>query len=376
MTEPHDLTERILTLVRAERARQNEHVASGRWRHTCADAAMDDYEKLAVLGEEFGEVARALLERRPLANLRDELVQVAAVAVAWAESADSLITQTSAHEQPTGGQTSPAPKRGPYRTYALDVPTDLGETITVNESSEGDGPRVWLRVEGEAVLDGEPRPDRWLDHGIAPGYVAANCDLRAAAAVRDALDQWISEQTARSDADAALPLTETTRIVYDDGVRFREPDDPQATLRLADEQWPETAPHMVEYRLSTEWTPDRQLIAALAQRTATAQELIRDPAAGEWDAGEVHAAHELLDRGGVPRTLEPAVENGRSLTLAQRIDFLLAQEGEPQAFWLRSVTRRADLNALAEGVGMACEVEAAIAKQESVVSDDGDESGH
>lgn len=34
-----------------------------------------------VLGEEFGEVARALLENEGDVHLRDELVQVAAVAV-------------------------------------------------------------------------------------------------------------------------------------------------------------------------------------------------------------------------------------------------------------------------------------------------------
>ena len=41
--------------------------------------------KAAVLAEECGEVARATLDRQPAA-LRAELVQVAAVAVAWLES--------------------------------------------------------------------------------------------------------------------------------------------------------------------------------------------------------------------------------------------------------------------------------------------------
>lgn len=40
--------------------------------------------KLAVLAEEFGEVARAILERDEV-NLREELVQVAAVTIAWLE---------------------------------------------------------------------------------------------------------------------------------------------------------------------------------------------------------------------------------------------------------------------------------------------------
>jgi hypothetical protein len=41
--------------------------------------------RLAVLGEEFGEVARAVHDRDPEALAR-ELVQVAAVAVAWREA--------------------------------------------------------------------------------------------------------------------------------------------------------------------------------------------------------------------------------------------------------------------------------------------------
>ena len=41
--------------------------------------------RLAVLAEECGEVARSVLERDEV-NLRTELVQVAAVAVAWLES--------------------------------------------------------------------------------------------------------------------------------------------------------------------------------------------------------------------------------------------------------------------------------------------------
>lgn len=44
---------------------------------------------LAVLTEEVGEVARALLDCESPERLRAELVQVAAVAVAWAEAIDT-----------------------------------------------------------------------------------------------------------------------------------------------------------------------------------------------------------------------------------------------------------------------------------------------
>ena len=51
----------------------------------CSSREVADVVKVAVLTEEVGEVARAVLVG-DVANLRDELVQVAAVAVAWLES--------------------------------------------------------------------------------------------------------------------------------------------------------------------------------------------------------------------------------------------------------------------------------------------------
>lgn len=60
---------------------------------TCASDDVTDAERLAVLVEEVGEIARAILDSVVLDTtpaeqgnaLRDELVQVAAVAVAWLE---------------------------------------------------------------------------------------------------------------------------------------------------------------------------------------------------------------------------------------------------------------------------------------------------
>lgn len=91
-----------------ERQRQEEIGARKRargidWR-SCADPDMEggDLARFAVLGEEVGEVARALLERGfvpkhlvgevdPIGDpeLRAEIVQVAAVAVAWVEAIDA-----------------------------------------------------------------------------------------------------------------------------------------------------------------------------------------------------------------------------------------------------------------------------------------------
>lgn len=50
----------------------------------------DDWSKFAVLGEEVGEVARALIERSfgndTTEHLEEELIQCAAVCVAWVEA--------------------------------------------------------------------------------------------------------------------------------------------------------------------------------------------------------------------------------------------------------------------------------------------------
>lgn len=92
------LIEYALNTVRAERDRQEGLKAAGRFKYTCADVEMHDEERLAVLVEEVGETARVVLNRgRQLATggedgttkkLREELAQVAAVAVAWIEALD------------------------------------------------------------------------------------------------------------------------------------------------------------------------------------------------------------------------------------------------------------------------------------------------
>jgi hypothetical protein len=55
----------------------------------CSSAAVAPIVKSAVLAEECGEVARAVLDQESDDHLRAELVQVAAVAVAWLESLDA-----------------------------------------------------------------------------------------------------------------------------------------------------------------------------------------------------------------------------------------------------------------------------------------------
>lgn len=101
---PHDSP--IWQDVADERERQesigrHKRTLGIEWR-SCADPAMagGDDRRVNVLGEEYGEVCRAVLEAGYASTdpalsaewerrLRAELVQVAAVAVAWIEAIDA-----------------------------------------------------------------------------------------------------------------------------------------------------------------------------------------------------------------------------------------------------------------------------------------------
>lgn len=67
--------------VHRERIRAHvKHVSRG---GSAEQRPCDDPEWLPILVEEVGECARAICDHDPLAHLRDELVQVAAMACAW-----------------------------------------------------------------------------------------------------------------------------------------------------------------------------------------------------------------------------------------------------------------------------------------------------
>lgn len=88
-----DALEIVLSEVRYERHRQEQLKAEGRFEHTLADPEMSETYKMACILEEIGEVARNLLARASLVTdgdasdkaLRKELIQVAALTVAWLE---------------------------------------------------------------------------------------------------------------------------------------------------------------------------------------------------------------------------------------------------------------------------------------------------
>lgn len=88
----------VLDRISDERHRQDKLKAAGRFAYTCADAGLTEAEKLAVLTEEVGEVAREVLSGDELvsdgggtvAALREELVQVAAISAAWLEGLEGM----------------------------------------------------------------------------------------------------------------------------------------------------------------------------------------------------------------------------------------------------------------------------------------------
>ncbi len=74
-----EIQEIIILQIKEERLRQNE-----KWGE---DRHLSPLLWNAILTEEVGEVAKEVLEKCP--SLRDELIQVAAVALAWLEDIDN-----------------------------------------------------------------------------------------------------------------------------------------------------------------------------------------------------------------------------------------------------------------------------------------------
>jgi hypothetical protein len=107
--------------VTAERARQDNLRDMGAFRATLADEGLSASDRLAVVAEEFGEVAEHVADAltgaagRPLdeRGLREELIQLAACAVAWVEYLDKRRQTAVARTVPP-----PAP------LYASDVYSD------------------------------------------------------------------------------------------------------------------------------------------------------------------------------------------------------------------------------------------------------------
>jgi hypothetical protein len=85
----------VLERITTERQRQEELRDAGRFEHTCGDVpGLANTEKLAVLVEEVGEVAREVLTAAELVydgqpnrrKLAEELTQISAISAAWLEA--------------------------------------------------------------------------------------------------------------------------------------------------------------------------------------------------------------------------------------------------------------------------------------------------
>jgi hypothetical protein len=103
----------IIRDIAVERDRQEALRESGKFLWTCASPDAPIAEKNAVLGEEYGEVCRAVVEiiiardkdnagikastdedlRAALTHLRRELIETAAVCVAWCEALDATLAE-------------------------------------------------------------------------------------------------------------------------------------------------------------------------------------------------------------------------------------------------------------------------------------------
>lgn len=91
--------DKILAEILAERLRQDELKAKGKFPNTCADDISND-RRNTILCEEYLEVVRAANELEDFVGtseetqkklkeaLRSEVIQVAAVCMAWAEGLD------------------------------------------------------------------------------------------------------------------------------------------------------------------------------------------------------------------------------------------------------------------------------------------------
>lgn len=96
----------VVEAIYKERQRQEELRRSGKFLWTCAAPEISYAKKLSVLAEEFGELSREVVEHGITEDkyrqealvmpdhreqhfrkaMREELIQIAAVAAAWAES--------------------------------------------------------------------------------------------------------------------------------------------------------------------------------------------------------------------------------------------------------------------------------------------------
>lgn len=96
----------IFDLIEARREKQDQ-----KWGY---DRHLPDDTWFRILGEEYGEIAKALNEHEDCAQLIDELLDLAAVAVAWMEDQLSW-REAPADDEPPKPMAPFDPPAGPVR---------------------------------------------------------------------------------------------------------------------------------------------------------------------------------------------------------------------------------------------------------------------
>lgn len=78
--------------------------------------------------------------------------------------------------------------------YGDPVETGYGQIVEIQDSSAASGAHCWLTIRGTAHLRGPVSPLAGLEHGTAPGDLAAHLSVTQARAVRDRLNAWLGDE--------------------------------------------------------------------------------------------------------------------------------------------------------------------------------------
>lgn len=78
-----------------------------------------------------------------------------------------------------------------FAQFGEEIMTSYGDTVRIYESSAAAGPHIWLKLKGMAHLRGPSEFLAGVEHGMAPGDIAAHMTLEQAVQIRDRLTKAI-----------------------------------------------------------------------------------------------------------------------------------------------------------------------------------------
>lgn len=156
-----DMTTEAMNAVLNERIRQVRKGRDGAIPYPCEDPDTNDIMRMGVLGEEFGEICTAIIERQGRTRELEEYIHVAAVAVACAEGMMKLEGYKMSSERGFDGEgpTNQAADMGEYIHPGRQMPTEdpavqsiltheniLGEALAIYASRMGTRGELWRRM--------------------------------------------------------------------------------------------------------------------------------------------------------------------------------------------------------------------------------------